>query len=89
MEQGYALEISRQGVEVAIMVMLPLLAVSLFIGLLVSVLQAVTSVQETTLTFVPKLIGVAVMLTFMGNWMLMQIISYTHVCFQRIAEVGR
>ncbi len=89
LEQGYALELARQGVQVGLMVLLPLLAVSLFIGLLVSVFQAVTQVQEMTLTFVPKLIGIAVMLAIMGSWMLTQLVGYTHVCFERIAAIGR
>ena len=89
MEQGYALAMARQGVEVGLMVMLPILACSLFIGLLVSVFQAVTQVQEMTLSFVPKLVGVAVMLTFMGSWMLTQLVGYTHICFERIAAIGR
>jgi flagellar biosynthetic protein FliQ len=89
MEQGYALELARQGVQVAIMVLLPLMAVSLFIGLAVSVFQAVTQVQEATLTFVPKLLGIAVVLTIMGSWMITQMVGYTHLCFERIAAIGR
>lgn len=89
MEQGFALQLAREGVQVALMVTLPVMAVSLFIGLLVSVFQAVTQVQEMTLTFVPKLLGIAAVLTFMGNWMLTQLVAYTHVCFERIAAVGR
>jgi flagellar biosynthetic protein FliQ len=89
MEQAYALEIGRQGIQVALMVLLPLLAVSLFIGLLVSVFQAVTQVQEMTLTFVPKLVGISVMLTIMGSWILTQLVAFTHLCFDRIAAIGR
>jgi flagellar biosynthetic protein FliQ len=89
MEQAYALELARQGIEVALMVVLPLLAVSLAIGLLVSIFQAVTSIQETTLTFVPKLLSIAAVLTFMGSWMVTQLVAFTHVCFARIASVGR
>jgi flagellar biosynthesis protein FliQ len=89
MEQVYALDIARQGVQVGIMVLLPILAVALFFGLLVSVFQALTQVQEMTLTFVPKLIGVAVVMAIMGNWMLSSMVTFTHVCFSRIAEVGR
>jgi flagellar biosynthetic protein FliQ len=89
MEQGFALEISRQGIQVALIVILPLLAVSLAVGLLVSIFQAVTSVQETTLTFVPKMLAIALVLTFLGNWMMVQLIGFTHVCFERIATVGR
>ena len=89
MEQGFALELARQGVEVALMVLLPILSVALFTGLLVSVFQAVTQVQEATLTFVPKVLAIAVVLTFMGNWMLTQLVGFTHICFQRIASIGR
>ena len=89
MEQAVALDLARQGVQVALMVILPMMAVSLFIGLAVSVLQAVTSVQEATLTFVPKLIGIAVVLVILGNWMLIQLVNYTHICFQRVAAIGR
>lgn len=88
MEQSYVLDIGRQGIEVAIMVSLPILAVTLFLGLLVSVFQAVTQVQEMTLTFVPKLLGVAVVLAFMGNWMLTTLVTFMHTCFQRVATLG-
>lgn len=88
MEQSYVLDIGRQGIEVAIMVSLPILAVTLFLGLLVSVFQAVTQVQEMTLTFVPKLLGVAVILAFMGNWMLTTLVTFMHTCFQRVATLG-
>ncbi len=70
------------------MVLLPVLAVSLFLGLLVSIFQALTQVQEMTLTFVPKLIGVAIVLALMGNWMLSTLVQFMHLCFERIAFVG-
>jgi len=89
MEQTYALDLARHGFQTALMVLLPLMAVSLFIGLLVSVFQAVTQVQEATLTFVPKLIGIALVLTFLGSWMLTQLVTFTHLSFSRIAEIGR
>lgn len=88
MNQGYVLDLGRQGVEVALMVSLPIMAVTLFLGLMVSVFQAVTQVQEMTLTFVPKLIGVAIILSFMGNWMLTTLVQFTHQCFERVAQVG-
>jgi flagellar biosynthetic protein FliQ len=89
MEQTYALDLARHGFQTALMVMLPLMAVSLFIGLLVSVFQSVTQIQEQTLTFVPKLLGIAAVVTFLGSWMLTQLVSFTHLCFTRIAEIGR
>jgi flagellar biosynthesis protein FliQ len=89
MDQTIALDLARQGMEVAVMVSLPILAVSLFLGVLVSVFQAITSVQEMTLTFVPKLIGAGLVAIFLGNWMLLQLVTYTHLCFDHIAKVGR
>lgn len=88
MEQANALNMAQQGVQVAIMVLMPILSVSLFFGLSVSVFQALTQVQEMTLTFAPKLIGVAVVLSTMGNWMLGSVVTYTHACLERVGTVG-
>ena len=89
MDQGVALDLARQGMQVALMVSMPVLAMTLFMGLAVSVFQAVTQVQEVTLTFVPKLIGVALIIVFMGNWMLTTLVSFMHLCFQHMGEVLR
>ena len=75
--------------QVALMVALPLLAVSLFTGLIVSVFQAITSVQEMTLTFVPKVLAIGFTLAFMGGWMLTTLVSFTTACFQHMAQIGR
>lgn len=88
MDQGMALDIARQGMQVALMVALPIMVVTLFIGVLVSIFQAITQVQEMTLTFVPKLIGVAIALAMLGAWMLTSLVLFTQVCFQHIARVG-
>jgi flagellar biosynthetic protein FliQ len=88
MNQSVALELARQGMQVALMVSLPVLAVTLFMGLAVSVFQAVTQVQEITLTFVPKLIGVAAVVVFMGNWMLTTLVAFMQLCFGHAAGVG-
>lgn len=89
MDTGVALEIARQGFLTGTMVLLPILAVALFFGLSVSVFQAMTQVQEMTLTFVPKLLGVGVVLALMGNWMLMKLVAYVHFCIQHAANVTR
>jgi flagellar biosynthetic protein FliQ len=87
MQNGEVLLISRQAMEVALMVALPLLSVSLFIGILVSVFQAATSIQEMTLTFVPKVLGFALVVFLLGSWMLTTLVGFTHLCFERIAHV--
>lgn len=82
------MDLAQQGVMVVLMVTMPILAVALFFGLAVSVFQAVTQVQEMTLTFVPKIIGAGVVLITMGSWMLNTIVSFTHVCFEQAARIG-
>lgn len=89
MEQTVVLDIAREGLTVGIMVSLPLLAVILFIGLLVSVFQAVTQVQEMTLTFVPKVVGAAVVMVLFGNWMLTTLVAFMHLCFEHAARLGQ
>ena len=71
------------------MVSMPVLAVALFIGVAVSIFQAVTQVQESSLTFVPKLVGVGVVMVLLGNWMLGTLVAFTNVCFNQAASVGQ
>jgi len=87
-DNAFVLDVGRQGLEVALMVALPILATTLFLGILVSVFQAVTQVQEMTLTFVPKLIGVGIVLAFMGGWMLNTLVKFVMLCFGHIATLG-
>ena len=63
-------EITRTTLYTIILTSAPMLLISLVIGLAVSIFQTVTSIQEQTLTFVPKLIGIFVMLMLLGHWML-------------------
>ena len=88
MDHSFVLDVGRQGIQVALMVSLPILAVTLILGLLVSVFQAITQVQEQTLTFVPKLFGVGLVLMMMGGWMLNTLVKFTTLCLERIATVG-
>lgn len=68
MNENMLVELLRQALYLIIKVSAPMLIVSLVIGLVVSVLQTITSIQEQTLTFVPKLIGVFLVLMLTGNW---------------------
>ena len=62
----------------------PILLVSLVIGFLISLLQSVTQVQEMTLTFVPKVIAVAIVLLLVGNWMMSEMVTFTRQLFEQI-----
>ncbi len=66
----------RDGLFIVLKTALPLLLVSLCIGLIVSIFQTVTSIQEQTLTFVPKIIGVFLALILLGNWMMNNMVDY-------------
>lgn len=69
-------EIASRALMLIIRVSMPVLLVSLCIGLLVSIFQTVTSIQEQTLTFVPKIIGIFVALIIMGPWMMKSMVEF-------------
>ncbi|WP_022767237.1 MULTISPECIES: flagellar biosynthesis protein FliQ [unclassified Butyrivibrio] len=69
-------QIVSEALMLIIRMSLPVLLTSMIIGLVVSIFQTVTSIQEQTLTFVPKVIGVFVMIMLMGNWMLTELSGY-------------
>jgi flagellar biosynthesis protein FliQ len=70
--------------EVAMEIGLPLLLVGLVVGLVVSVFQAVTQIQEQTLTFIPKILGLGVVLVVAGPWMLGQLLTWTASLYTQI-----
>ena len=70
-------EIANRALYLIIKVSLPVLLVSLIIGLVISIFQTVTSIQEQTLTFVPKIIGVFLALMLLGGWMMQNMVEFT------------
>lgn len=74
--ESAVLDIARDAIYTIIITSAPLLLVSLIIGLIVSIFQTVTSIQEQTLTFVPKIIGVFVTMLILGSWMLNNMTSF-------------
>jgi flagellar biosynthetic protein FliQ len=76
-----------QALVLALKLSLPILLVTLVIGFGVSLLQAVTQIQEQTLSFVPKLIGVGVVLLVSGHWMLNQAVDFTHQLFAELPRL--
>ena len=87
-QQALALDTARLAMQTGLLVALPVLATSLFVGLIVSLFQALTSIQEQTLSFVPKAIAVAGATLLLGNWMLATMIQFVHLCFARAAGLG-
>ena len=82
------LEIALQAILIAAKLCAPILLVTLAVGFGISLLQAVTQIQEVTLTFVPKLIAVAVVVMVAGNWMLHEMITFTSDLYELIPRMA-
>jgi len=76
--------LGRQAMEVTLMIAAPMLFTALVIGLIVSIFQAATQINETTLTFIPKLVGVFIALIIAGPWMLSVMLDYMRLMFTGI-----
>lgn len=77
MTPEFVMDFARRAMEVTLMVSAPMLGFGLIIGLTVSIFQAVTSIQEMTLTFIPKILGVMAAIIIFLPWMLQIMISFT------------
>jgi flagellar biosynthetic protein FliQ len=87
MNQDTVVSLATQAMTLALKVGGPLLLAGLIIGLLVSIFQAVTQIQEQSLSFIPKIIGVAALIVLLGPWMLDQIISYAQNLYTSIPQL--
>ncbi len=81
---AYIISISRQALYLTLIITAIPVGAALLVGLMVSLLQATTQVQEQTLTFVPKLVIVFVILSVLGPWSFFQLITYTNTLFTQI-----
>ena len=84
MTDANVIEIAVQAIVVTAKLCAPILVVSLAVGFGVGLLQSVTQVQEITLTFVPKLVGVALVIVVGGHWMLAELVTFTEGLFDLI-----
>lgn len=89
MTESFVMTLGRDALMVALMVGAPMLGVSLLVGLVVSLFQAMTQINEMTLTFVPKIIAFGVIILFLGPWMLQQLIFFTVKLFDMIPQMVR
>lgn len=76
MNSEFVMTIARQAIETTILIASPLLGSALIIGLIVSIFQAATQINEATLSFIPKLLGVLIVIIFLGPWILSLLIDY-------------
>lgn len=87
MNQSEILELGRQAINLAISISMPVLIMTLVVGILVAVFQAVTQVQEMTLTYVPKILAVIGALALFGAWMLSQTVAFTQHSLEAVQHV--
>jgi flagellar biosynthesis protein FliQ len=84
MDQDTVVNLAQQAMSLVMKVGGPLLITGLAIGLIVSVFQTITQIQEQSLTFIPKIAGVAVVVVIAGPWMLNQLLGYTEELYRAI-----
>jgi len=84
MNQGTVSHLAVQAMTVALMVSAPFLLAGLAVGLIVSIIQAATSIQEQTLSFIPKIMVTGIVIAVGGPWMMDQLVGYTQQLFQSI-----
>lgn len=81
------INIAVQSILLATKLAAPILIVALGIGLVIGLLQSATQIQEQTLTFVPKLAGIALVILLAGHWMLGETVAFTHSLFNMIPQL--
>jgi flagellar biosynthetic protein FliQ len=87
MNQDVVVSLAMDAMQLAFKVAMPLLAVGLVIGLVISIFQAITQIQEMTLTFIPKIIATGLVIMIAGPWMLGEMVSYTERLYTSIPEM--
>ena len=87
MDTDVVISLAVSAMELALKVALPLLLVGLSVGLIVSVFQAVTQIQEQTLSFIPKILGLVAVIVIAGPWMLGTLLSWTTQLWSSIPSV--
>ncbi len=87
MTQGQVMELMQRAMLVAFQLTVPLLLVSILIGLVVAIFQAATQIHEQTLTFVPKVLAIALLLLVMGSWMMTVMNDFVNTLFTTIANL--
>ena len=87
MNQDTVVNLATQAMMLALKIAGPILLLGLIIGLLVSIFQAVTSIQEQSLSFIPKIVGVAVLIVVLGPWMLDQLVGYAQNLYLSIPSL--
>lgn len=87
MDAAVVIELATQALWITVLVSAPLLVVALGVGLAIGIVQAATSINEATLSFIPKLLAIAVTLAVAGSWQIATMVDYTRALFLRIPSL--
>jgi flagellar biosynthetic protein FliQ len=89
MSEALVLGVVRQAIETAVVISLPMLVAGLFVGIVVSILQTVTSIQDNILSFIPRAAAIFVVFAITFPWMLRIVTGFAGALFQRLPELVR
>ena len=89
MSQDFVVQVMYQGITLVLLLSMPSVGVGLLVGFAISLFQAVTQIQEQTLTFVPKVIAVLLMIAFTSPWMISLMVDFTNTLWSGIPSMVR
>ncbi|MCF0243017.1 MAG: flagellar biosynthesis protein FliQ [Treponema sp.] len=89
MDMGQITSLMRGGIQEVVTLIAPVLGAALVVGLIVAIFQATTSIQEQTLTFLPKLLTILILVALLGGWMFSSMGEYTIRLFSRIPDFAK
>jgi len=84
MDEAYLITLTQNAITVMLVIAGPILLVSLLIGTIISLIQAATQVNEATMTFIPKIIGIGLVILLLGSWMAQQILVFATGIFNSL-----
>jgi flagellar biosynthetic protein FliQ len=87
MDSAMVVELARQALWMTMLISAPLLGVGLLVGLVVGIFQAATSINEQTLSFIPKIVAMGITMALAGSWMINTMVDYTKGIFIRIPNL--
>jgi flagellar biosynthetic protein FliQ len=87
MTEAYVLTLAQKALTITLILAGPVLLISLLIGSLISLVQSATQINEVTLTFIPKVIGIVLVILVLGSWMLQQILIFTSDLFNSLPDL--
>ncbi len=88
MTPEFVVNIGRQAIETVLVCAAPMLIVALLVGLIISIFQAATQINEQTMTFIPKIVGVFITLLFFAPWIMQKTMAFITMIFSQLPNIG-